>query len=190
MTNKMKLYSRTLAIFFVGLTLLAGELSLASLQRKSLTVRQPTKGAAVHGLASKQKLLLGLNKAKTSAEGLDLQIGRYLEISSMGAFQRWQKNIDFDAVKDEYSQRVLNHLQAMTELMKLRRSSHGQFKKLYEFDFQNLIRKSDYVLSVNTTRTTLEHSSEDPAFAAQAERTLADYNEERMRYDSKMIALN
>lgn len=190
MMNKVTLSIRTLAFFFLALTVLAGEVSLASIQQRHLRMRQPTKGASVYRMADRQALELKLQRAKVSADHLDQQIGRYLEVSSMGTLQRWQKSIDLDTVKEEYSERVLTHLTAMTELMKLRRSAGRKFKKLYEFDFQNLIRKSDYVLAVNTARSSLEHASEDDEFAARAERALADYNEERLLYDAKMIALN
>ncbi len=138
-----------------------------------------------------QAVRLGLKRANTSAEGLDQQIVRYLEVASMGRLERWQKGIDLDLVKVEYSQRVLGHLNSMTNLMKMRRSSGNKFKKLYEFDFQNLMRKSDYVLAVNTTRTALEYASaQDSEFAAQAEKVLAEYNQERLHFDAKMIAFN
>ena len=138
-----------------------------------------------------QAVRLGLKRANTSAEALDQQIVRYLEVASMGRLERWKKGIDLDLVKLEYSRRVLGHLSSVTNLMKMRRSSGNKFKKLYEFDFQNLMRKSDYVLAVNTTRTVLEHASaQDRELAAQVEKILAEYNQERLRFDAKMIAFN
>lgn len=194
MTSKTILLGRILATFFVALTIFCGELSLASLDRVNLRLRQPTKGAGVQRMAQEkrqQAVRLGLKRANTSAEGLDQQIVRYLEVASMGRLERWQKGVDLDLVKVEYSQRVLGHLNSMTNLMKMRRSSGNKFKKLYEFDFQNLMRKSDYVLAVNTTRTALEYASaQDSEFAAQAEKVLAEYNQERLHFDAKMIAFN
>ncbi|UXR63117.1 hypothetical protein EZJ49_08515 [Bdellovibrio bacteriovorus] len=161
----------------------------------NLRLRQPTKGAAVQRMAQEKKqhqaVRLGLKRANTSAESLDHQITRYLEVSSMGRLQRWQKGIDLDLVKVEYSQRVLGHLRSMTHLMKMRRSFGNKFSKLYEFDFQNLMRKSDYVLAVNTTRTALEYASaQNGELAIQAEKVLAEYNQERLNFDAKMIAFN
>nr|BFD66351.1 hypothetical protein HAGR004_13730 [Bdellovibrio sp. HAGR004] len=194
MTSKTILLGRILTAFFVTLTVFTAELSLASLERMNLRLRQPTKGASVQRMAQEkrqQAVRLGLKRANTSAEALDQQIVRYLEVASMGRLERWKKGIDLDLVKVEYSQRVLGHLSSVTNLMKMRRSSGNKFKKLYEFDFQNLMRKSDYVLAVNTTRTVLEYASaQDRELAARAEKILAEYNQERLHFDAKMIAFN
>lgn len=189
MTSKMTFYTRIVAICFVGLTVLAAELSLAAFSRPGLKVKQPTKGAAVHRLAPVQvPLKLALNKAKASAESLDKQVGRYLQVSSMGSFERWRKNVNLEGVQVEYSQRVLAHLKAMADLMRLRREHSRTFKKLYEFDFQNLMLKSDYVLSVNTTRTALESGARNREFSKALEQAFATYNTERLALDGKMIA--
>lgn len=183
----MTIYTRIVAAFVVCFTFFVAEFSSAAFSRSGPKMKQPTKGTAVYRMAP-PTLKLALNKAKASAESLDKQIGRYLQLSSMGKFERWRKSVNINGVQVEYSQRVLAHLEAMGELMKLRREHKRNFKKLYEFEFRNLMLKSDYVLSVNTTRAALETGTRNPEFSKALEKAFSNYNSERLALDGKMIA--
>lgn len=154
--------------------------SQASVRRENLSMRQPTKGAAAYNVArAKAQFSLTFTRAMVSAESLDKQIAPYLKASSMGILERWHKNIDLNAMRAQYSQKVLIHLNAMAELMKMRNSQGESFKKLHEFQFQNLLRKSDYVLAVSTTQECLQVSSENSDFAAQVEKAITAYKQAR-----------
>ncbi|WP_413568217.1 hypothetical protein ACLWBD_11145 [Bdellovibrio sp. HCB117] len=175
MNKKMLLFLRTAALCFVGLAIMASELALVGAKSTHPTVRQPTNGVAVQPLSKRRHdISLHMQTAKRWAEVLDTQSSEILKASSMGTLQRWRQNIDLTTMKTQYAEGTLAHLKSMTSLFKVRRQM-GRFKDLKEFDFQNMVRKSDYLMALPTTKESLD--TEDP----EIERVLVTYSQERQQ---------
>jgi hypothetical protein len=141
MMKKRRAYIAAVVIVVVGLSLFA-------FKGKNPTVRQPQIGAPVHPVTKKFLLQKNIAQAKQTAERMDDSMRALIEASSMSFAQRWVKSVDLPKMENQFSQDLKNHVQAMTEIMKTRRE-YGSLKKLREFDFQNLLRKSDYLLSLD-----------------------------------------
>ncbi|WII73716.1 hypothetical protein QJS83_07485 [Bdellovibrio sp. 22V] len=188
MTDRMRLFLRTMAFGFVAFAILAAELSLVGVQRQALIMRQPTSGVSVYKMPKRQMLEMNMRSAKRWAERLDAQSLHILSVSSMSGFDRWRRGVDIDSMKTQYSQDMIAHLKAMTSILKIRREKGG-FAKLQEFDFQNMIRKSDYLLSLSVTKSCIEHLSNEGDSTELVREVLASYNQERMQFDHKMISI-
>lgn len=188
MTDKMRLFLRTAALGFVAFAILAAELTLVGVQQRSLAMRQPISGVSVYKMPKRQMLEMNMQSAKRWAERLDTQSLHLLAVSSMSGFDRWRRGVDIDSMKTQYSKDMIAHLKAMTSILKMRREKGG-FAKLREFDFQNMIRKSDYLLSLSVTKSCLEHLSKEEGSTETVREVLASYNQERMQFDHKMIAI-
>lgn len=131
-------------------------------------MRQPQIGAHVHPVTKRFLFQKNIVEAKLSAERLDTQVRLLIEASSMTFVERWAKSIDLKKMELQYADDVARHVTAMTEVMKIRRENGGKLKKLHEFDFQNLLRQSDYLLSLQLTTTNLWKVS---PYAMQAYKT-------------------
>lgn len=188
MTDKMRLFLRTGALGFIACAILAAELLLVGVQNHALTMRQPISGVSVYKMPKRQELEINMQAAKRWAERLDTQSLHILAVSSMSGFDRWRRGVDIESMKTQYSKDMIAHLKAMTSILKARREKGG-FKKLREFDFQNMIRKSDYLLSLNVTKVSFEHLKKDDSESEIVHKVLAQYNQERMRFDHKMIVI-
>lgn len=91
-------------------------------------------------------------------------------------------------MQKQYSNEMLAHLQAMSRIFRMRRETRG-FAKLREFDFQNMIRKSDYLLALPMTRGSLEALLQDKSMGKKIQQTLALYNRERLNFDQKVFTI-
>ncbi len=188
MNKKMQWFTRISAVCFVGLAILAAELSLVGLQHRNLTTRQPISGVPVQRLGKRFEFQRNMQAAKKWAERLDAQASELLQVSSMGRFERWRKDIDVDGMKRHYTQDMMAHLKAMTTVFKMRRENGG-FKKLREFEFQSMIRKSDYLLALPATKSSFDFVSSDQHQAQAIHELVAQYNKERLLFDQKVITV-
>ncbi len=152
--------------------------------KANLKVRQPLKVAAMakNGIAGEIRQRLAT--AVASADRLDRQIPDYLRVSSLGVLQRWKRGVDLSTLERQYTQDLASHIIAMTDLLRSRREQRG-FKKWQEFEFKNLLAKSDYILAVPMSRQSLiaQRNSLD------TQRMLLEYNRERLYFDGQKIAL-
>lgn len=136
---------------FVVLVLVVAVLALVGFKPNNPEMRQPQVGATVHPANKRFVFQKNILEAKQSAERLDEQARGLLEASAMGPIERWYKSVDLQALETRYRQDVNRHVLSMAQVMKLRRENGGKLRGLHEFDFQNLLRKSDYVLSLQVT---------------------------------------
>lgn len=105
----------------------------------------------------------------------------------MGRVDRWLNKKDFDDMKMKYSKNMMAHLKAMTVVFTVHRQSR-EFQKLREFDFQNMIRKSDYLLSLYITKESFIAAVQN-GLREEVHKILDLYNSERKYYDKKMITI-
>lgn len=158
-------------------------------------MRQPRKGAVAQKVArAKQdkiemQLRHRMQSARGSAERLEEQVPVYLNALSMNAFQRWSKGIDLDILRKDFAAGMLVHLQAVSDLMKMRRDRGGQLPGFQDFAFKNLLNKSDYLLSLDLTKDSLELTSSQGRDLEAFNKILTNYNLERASFDKKTLRL-
>lgn len=150
----------------------------------NLKLRQPIKVATLSKSALNSQAQRKMSLAVASAEKIDQRIPHYLQASSLGAFQRWKSGVDLQKLESEYNQDLLTHISAMTEILRIRRGQRG-FKKWQEFEFNNLMAKSDYILAVPMSRQSLNARKG----SLEIQRTLEEYNRERLFFDGQKISL-
>lgn len=167
---------------------MTSEASLAGVSKTRLKMKQPQRGATVQNLA-KQWLVKGrFATAKRYAETLDSQSAHILKMSSLSRFERWRQNVDLESTQKQYTQNMMAYLDVMTELFRVRRQAGG-FSKLREFDFQNMIRKGDYLLMIPMTKVSLEENLRDEKMAGLMKQTVLRYNQERQLFDRKIFTI-
>ncbi|MBO9665917.1 MAG: hypothetical protein J7501_03820 [Bdellovibrio sp.] len=170
------------------LTLIMGlQIAMAAPKKHTLKVRQPQKVATVHN-SWQRELNYDLLAASASAENLDEQLEPLMNASGLNFIQKWKRGIDESELQNRFAKDVSSHLETMATILKMR-SRVGSFNRLNEFEFQNLIRRSDYILALSVSRTCLEEGLRDEKFAKKFKNILAAYNQERVRFDQKMITL-
>jgi hypothetical protein len=168
------------------LTLIMGlQIAYAAPKKHSPKVRQPQKVAAVHN-SWQRELNYDLVAALSSAENLDSQLEPLMNASGMSFLQKWKRGIHEAELQKRFADDVSAHLETMAMILK-KRSRVGTFNQLNEFDFQNLVRRSDYILAVSVSRDSLKEGLRSEKFAKKFEKVLAAYNQERVRFDNKMI---
>lgn len=145
--------------YFAILVIFAAAFCLLGFREKNPKMEQPQVGAVVHPANKRFVFQKNILEAKQSAERLDQQARGLLEASSMNYLERWNKSIDLKAMETRYAKDVVRHVAAMAQIMKLRRENGGKLRGLHEFDFQNLLRKSDYLLSLKVTTRHLQKVS-------------------------------
>lgn len=159
----------------------------ARVKKPVLKMRQTQKVSAVTAVGSDIRAIQNcLKSANTLADSLDDRAGKIINTMSLSAFNRWWNHVDEDQMKAQYAEELMVHMSRMTFLFKEHRK-HGPFSKLNEFEFQNLLVKSDYLLSLAISRESLEAARKNTAFAKTFETALAAYNTERVGFDQKMI---
>lgn len=129
-----------------------------------------------------------LYMADESSARLDGMTQELIKISSLSAWQRWVQNKDAAKLKNEFSSEMQRHLGIVSDIFRIR-SAKGRLPQYQEFEFQNLLRKSDYLLSLDFSRDSLEYARKNKDFSASFSKTLVSYNEQRFNYDRKTIAM-
>lgn len=183
---KMNLKNLILIIFSV--LVVAGGVEAKNL-RKSPTMRHAKhhkKAPKSPKMAVNRQVSELLLSAEARAERLDLYVQELLQLSSMTAWKRWSQNKDIDSVKKEFSFEMQNHLALMAEIFKIR-GRHSRLPQYQEFEFQNLLRKSDYLLSLEFSRDSLNVARKNKDFSTSFGKTLISYNEQRYKLDGKTI---
>jgi hypothetical protein len=156
--------------------------------KKGPDVRQTKKVAKSPKMAIDPQVGRLLYMAEENAIKIDGYTQELLKISSLSAWQRWTQNKDVAKVKQAYSSEMQKHLNIIAEIFKIR-SHKGRLLQYQEFEFQNLLRKSDYLLSLEFSRDSLEYARKNKDFSASFGKTLISYNEQRFHYDRKTIEL-
>lgn len=175
-----------LMLMFLACLALTAESSYAGPRLKNLEVRQPLKGLGVHKMSSSEILNRSMKSAAKSADRLSAQVQNILEVTSMGTIERWRKGIDLSLVKEDFSRGVVEHMKSVTQVLKIRAQSGGRLAGIKEFEFLNLMNKSDYILSVYVTQESLKHALQNDTQSVVAE-AVASYNKERSRFDQKVL---
>ncbi|WP_413582008.1 hypothetical protein [Bdellovibrio sp. HCB288] len=180
--------SKFKVVVAVVLTLLMGLSAAEAANKKSLIkMGQPKKVSAV-SKSWQREVIADLYAATASAENLDSQLEPLMNASGYSYFQKWKRGIDEAALQKQFAKGMKSHLQIMAVLFE----KHGKSKKfdrLNEFEFQNLVRRSDYILSLPVSKQAIEASMSVKKFSADFRLTLDAYNKVRMRFDSKSIQL-
>lgn len=129
---------------------------------------------------------LGIADQKTKL--LEQQIKVYHKAEEMGFWNRWLNNVNIYDVRENYARHVLSHLTAMTDVLKLRRLNGNRFSSISEFQFKILLRQSEFVLNSNTTKNSFVALSRKSDLSQRMDKAIYNYNQERLVFDSKMIA--
>ena len=147
--------------YFAILVVVVAVTALFGFKGHNPKARRPQIGVTVHPATKRFLFHKNIVEAKQSAERLDAQARGLIEAKAMGYWERWTKTIDLKKMEDRYARDVVKHVSAMTEVMKIRRENGGKLRALHEFDFQNLLRKSDYLLSLKITSSQFKKVSPD-----------------------------
>ncbi|QDK38342.1 hypothetical protein [Bdellovibrio sp. NC01] len=165
----------------------------ARTKKRVLKMSQPQKGAIVKTVVSTPKkqpnVTPVLRSASVLAESLDEKAGAIINSMAMNSIQKWIHNVDETKLKAEYAEELMVHMTRMTALFSAHRKA-GPFAKFSELEFQNLLVKSDYLLSLAVSRESLEYAQHRDLFARRFSTALAAYNAERLGFDQKMIRFN
>lgn len=175
-------------VVMVVLALLMGLSAAEAANKKALIrMRQPKKVSAV-SKSWQREVINDLYAATASAENMDSQLEPLMNASGYSFIQKWKRGINEESLQQRFSKDLKGHLQIMATLFE----KHAQYKKfdrVSEFEFQNLVRRSDYILSLPVSRVAIEKSMSAAKFATEFKVALASYNKERMHFDSKVIQL-
>ncbi|UOF01625.1 hypothetical protein [Bdellovibrio reynosensis] len=183
-----KNFLRLMMVSCLSFTLLAAGMLLMTVKHRSLALRQPRNGGTVDAVISPSALKIRFQAAAKTALEIDKQLPMLVKVSGMGALEKWNQNIDSDFVERRFSQQMMVHLKDMAELMRARRQLGG-FAKLQEFEFRSTLSKSDYILSLEVTLSSLNRANHNRASSEMMKQTLASYNHERLMLDRKMLGL-
>lgn len=186
---KFKLKNLILILF--SLVVLAEGASARSPRKgrhASLKMGQTKKVAKSPKMAIDPQAARLLYMADESTARLDGHTQELIQISSLSAWQRWVQNKDAAKVKKEFSGEMQRHLSIISDIFKIR-SAKGRLPQYQEFEFQNLLRKSDYLLSLDFSRDSLEYARKNKDFSTSFGKTLVSYNEQRFHYDRKTIEM-
>jgi hypothetical protein len=156
--------------------------------KKSPSVRQTKKVAKSPKMAIDPQVARLLFMADENVEKLEAYTQDLLKISSLSTWQRWTQSKNITNVKQAFSMEMQKHLSIIAEVFKIR-SNKGRLLQYQEFEFQNLLRKSDYLLSLEFSRDSLEFARKNKDFSASFGKTLVSYNEQRFHYDRKAIEM-
>lgn len=200
----MQIYIRTLGLSFYFVCLIAPALSYFGFHKIHLKTRQTTNVAFEQKVSVQPKKALvkkarqrkiptnliqdKISAAKSWADRMDAQTFEILQASSVSPLQRWMQGSSLSYLEKQLSRDTVEHLRTMADVMRTRRELGG-FKKLREFDFYNMLRKSDYLLSLEMTRKSLKDLSQDKAMAAKFRETLSLYNQERIMFDQSYLEI-
>ncbi|WP_413557699.1 hypothetical protein [Bdellovibrio sp. HCB209] len=180
--------SKLKVVVVVVLTLIIGISAAEAAPKKAfIKTRQPQKVSAVS--KSWHRLVIAdLRAATLSAENLDSQLEPLMNAGGYSFLQKWKRGIDEASLQKQFSKDLKSHLQIMAVLFE-KHAKVKKFESVNEFEFQNLVRRSDYILSLPVAKDSLQTSLAQKKFAEDFKNVLASYNKERMRFDSKTIQI-
>lgn len=193
----MSFFMRMIAICWVGFCLLAVGLALLAVQTQSQTqslkMKQPIHATSVTSFGKGQSLdqsFLAHSKSSViqTLESLELQREALQKIENLGVLARWREGLDWTEMKKGHLYTLMSHMEAMTRLLQHRRESGG-FKKLQEFEFQSLLRKSDYILAAPLSLRCYVELKGEKKIKWNWQRVVKAYNNERIRFDQRAISI-
>ncbi|WP_210415626.1 hypothetical protein [Bdellovibrio sp. ZAP7] len=180
--------SKFKVVVMVVLTLFMGLSAAQAANKKALIrMRQPQKVSPV-SKSWQREVVSDLFAATASAENLDSQLEPLMNAAGFSYIQKWKRGIDESSLQKTFSKDLKSHLQVMAMLF----DKHTQYKKfdrVSEFEFQNLVRRSDYILSLPVSKNAIQETMGGAKFASEFKTVLAEYNKVRQRFDSKSIQL-
>lgn len=176
----------TITILFSIFVLMTCQIGKASQSEKNLKKKQPQNVAAKNNFISDIQIKGDLCSASEMAERLDKKASKLLNVMSLNAVNKWMAHIDEGRMRYEYAEDLMQHMHRMSEIFRLHRKV-GPFTRFKEFEFQNLLTKSDYLLSLIVTKRSIDSANGKKEFLTKFKAVLAEYNAERVGYDQKMI---
>jgi hypothetical protein len=175
-----------MTILFSIFVLMTCQTVKASHFEKNLKKVQPQIVAAKNNFISDIQIKGDLRAASEMAERLDKKAKKLLNVMSLNAVNKWIAQIDEDRMRYEYAEDLMQHMHRMSAIFRLHRKV-GTFARFKEFEFQNLLTKSDYLLSLVVTKRSVDSANSKKEFLPKFKAVLAEYNAERVGYDQKMI---
>lgn len=189
-----KLNYKLLLLYIVAVVLTLINSGFAEAKGKRDLFRQAKQEHVFFSAAKKkispQELSQAIVVAEDRIKNLEMQMRDYTRVQGLGFWERWIKSINIYEVQENYARGVVAHLKAMTDVLKLRRLSGNEFTGLSEFHFNILFRQSDFVLNSFATKHSVQKISGGSSLAQRLEKALYQYNQERLFFDSKMVAWN
>ena len=182
----MRKFILILFVISVLSTLVDIKTAFAAKAVKNLNWRQPQIVAAIQRMATDVEVQSDIQAATDIADRLDKKSGKLHQMMSLNSLQKWLAHIDDDRLKQEYANDMMLHLSRMSALFRSHRQ-FGMFPRFKEFEFQNLLLKSDYLLSLWVTQRSIESAAKEKNFSERVKNILTEYNSERMRLDQKSL---
>lgn len=177
---------RTVLSLLAVVVLIASGAAEARVKKSGPKARQTQKVSVVTSPGNMREIQMNIRSASLLAENLDARAGQIIDAMSKSRWEKWLRGIDEDRMKAEYAEDLMIHMSRMTSLFRSHRKT-GPFARFNEFEFQNLLVKSDYLLSLAVSRQSLEFAHHKELFKTRFNSALAAYNTERVGFDQKMI---
>jgi hypothetical protein len=153
---------------------------------KNLNMRQPQIVSTIQRMATDVEVQSDIQAATDIADRLDKKSGKLHKMMSLSPLKKWLAHIDDDRLMQEYANDMMLHLSRMSALFRSHRK-FGMFPRFKEFEFQNLLIKSDYLLSLSVTQRSIESASKEKNFSERVKNILFEYNSERVSLDQKSL---
>lgn len=182
MSSKFKVVVMVVLTLFMGLSA-----AQAANKKALIRMRQPQKVAPV-SKSWQREVVSDLYVATASAENLDSQLEPLMNAAGFSYWQKWKRNIDESSLQKTFSKDLKSHLQIMAMLFE-KHTQYKKFDRVSEFEFQNLVRRSDYILSLPVSKNAIQETTGTAKFASDFKMVLAEYNKVRQQFDSKTIQL-
>ncbi|WP_413575039.1 hypothetical protein ACLVWU_12325 [Bdellovibrio sp. HCB290] len=180
--------SKFKVVVMVVLVLSMGLSAAEAAGKKSLIKMGQTKKVSTVSKSWQRYVINDIYAATASAENLDAQIEPLMNAEGFGVWQKWKRGINEAKLQQDFTKDLKQHLSIMAVIFK-KHSQYKKFDRVTEFEFQNLVRRSDYILSLPVSRKAVESSIVKAGVAADFKNVLLAYNKERMQFDSKSIQL-
>lgn len=192
METKLKLKLLLLFIVIATMTIINGGIAHAksSSHLFSSARKEYVSSKSTVREISPQEISIAMGIAEERTQALEQQIKIYLNVHEMGFWDRWIKSVNIYEVRENYARHVLSHLKAMTDVLKLRRLNGNKFSSINEFQFNILLRQSEFVLNVSTTKDSFVRLPRKSLLTQRLDKAIYMYNQERLVFDAKMVAWN
>ncbi|WP_413584670.1 hypothetical protein [Bdellovibrio sp. HCB274] len=180
--------SKFKVVVMAVLALLMGFSAAEAAGKKALIKMGQPKLVSTVSKSWQRNVINDIYAATASAENLDAQLEPLMNADGFGVWQKWKRGINEAKLQQDFTKDLKQHLSIMAVLFK-KHSQYKNFDRVTEFEFQNLVRRSDYILSLPVSRKAVESSFSQARMANDFKNVLAAYNKERMQFDSKSIQL-
>lgn len=163
--------------------------SFAKNRHQNLNMRQRKTVAVVKNNVTSSYVELKIQITEDKAEILDQTSKKLMQFVDLNPLQRWAIRKEEENLQNQFAMGLTEHIVQMTELFRMHRISKS-FQRLEEFEFRNLLVKSDYLLGIYFSKQSLEIAGKNKIFAQKISTALTNYNSERIGIDQKILQIS